>query len=368
MKLGLIFTRKISLATWDRVGTLDREVSYYNRLATSCETIFFFTHGTRADDARFQSVLASNIELRFRPWWIGAAAYVFLMPLIHARTFRIVDIIKTNQMDGSWAGVIAKKLFKKKLVVRCGYEWLNYFISTNASWYKRLIARIVEHWSYRHADRIIITSEGDKKFILENFHIPENHISVVGNFIDTKLFSPDVTVSKESGRIMFVGRLHKDKNLALLIESLVGLPCQLVLAGKGPDADELFWLANTLGVSVAMQGAISQEQLANELQTSELFVLPSRSEGNPKALLEAMSCGLAVVGTNVKGIREIIEDGVDGLLAQTDVESLRTAIKSILENPELRDKLGARAREKILREYSLDIILAKELSIYESLV
>ncbi len=365
MKLGLVFTRNISLATWDRVGNLVREVRPYIELSREIEEIYFFTYGVKEE--RYGFLFPKNIRIISKPKFIPGALYMFLMPIIRAKHFRKLDIIKTNQMDGSWAGVIGKKIFKKKLMVRSGYEWLNYLKTTRASWWKKNIARVVENWSYKNADRIIITSNEDQDFIVREFNIPKNRIEVVRNYIDTDHFVPNLSLQIEN-RIIFVGRLEEDKNLPLLVDSLKGLPCELFLIGSGSQKEKIQNLAKEKGVRVNFLGQVAQEKLPIELSKSAIFILPSKSEGNPKALLEAMSCGLACVGTNVKGIREVIAEGETGLLADLSAESLHEKIKTLLENKELRDRLGANAREMIVRDYSLETIINKEKLIYESFV
>lgn len=367
-KLGLIFTRKISLSFWDKIGIFEREIKPYVHLAEDFEEIYFFTYGTSKQDAVYQAYLPKNIKMIFRPVAIPASLYVFLMPLVHTKTFRKLDILKSNQMDGSWAGVFAKKLFSKKLVIRSGYEWLHYLINTKALAWKKFVARGVESLSYKNADKIVITSAADKDFIAETFKIVPEKIEVIGNYIDTDKFRPEEAAGKEKGRVVFVGRLHEDKNLFMLLSALEGLDCRLVLIGDGPQKKALMEEARKLGLRAEFAGKVAQSNLPNELVKSEIFVLSSKSEGNPKALLEAMSCGLACVGANVKGIREIIKDGQNGLLAEPSAESLREKIKLLLENEELRDRLGQAARQKIVTENSFEVAMMKEEKIYEKLL
>lgn len=366
--LGLIFSRKVSISLWESSGYIDREFRYLEKLAESFSNIYLFTYGSKKKDIGYKEKLPSNIKLVYKPIYIPNLFYVFLMPIIHRNIFNKIDSIKTNQMDGSWAGVIAKKIFNKKLIVRCGYEWLNYLITTNASWYKKKIARIVENWSYKNADIMVITSTEDKDFISSNFGVSREKIEVIGNYIDTNLFIPDASILKKENRIIFIGRLHKDKNLLMLIRSLEGIDCELVLIGNGPEGEKIRKTASILNVNINLLGKVSQNKLPKELQKSSIFVLPSKSEGNPKALLEAMSCGLPCVGTNVKGIKEVIDDGETGLLAELNPEDLRQKIITLLENKELRDRLGRNAREKIIANQSLDIIVEKELKLYESIL
>lgn len=366
VSLGLIFTRKISIAFWERVGNLDREIIYYNNLAQSCEKIYFFTHGTRDDDARFQPMLPANIRLFYRPRMIPTSLYVLLMPFVHHRAFRAVDIIKTNQMDSSWSGVIAKWLYKKKLIVRCGYEWLDFITRNKRGALKIWIAKTVERISYRAADRIIITSEADKRFIATTFGIDPEKITVIANYIDIDRFKP-LGLPKEAGRVLFVGRLEPQKNIASLVEALEGLPAHLVIAGSGSLKADAVTASERTGVRLKFLGNVPQEQLPTEYDKSEIYALSSLHEGNPKSLLEAMAVGVACVGADSKGIRGVIRDGETGLLATPTPEGLHRAIKSLLENPDLRAKLGRNAREEIAQKQSLPATIVRELAVYKIL-
>lgn len=363
--LALLFTRGISLATWKKVGNFDREVKLYSELAGHCKKIYFFTYGDKSERS-FSSCLPKNIIIIPRPSWIPSNLYVFLMPFIYARVFRSVDIIKTNQMDGSWAGVIAKKIFNKKFLVRCGYEWYDFATRNGLSPIKIWIAKTVERISYRAADKIIITSEADKKFISETFHITSDKITVIPNYIDIERFKP-IPVTPEPGRVLFVGRLEPQKNIATLVESLEGLPAHLVVAGSGSLKADAVGAAERTRVSVTFLGNIPQSRLIEEFGKTEVYALPSLHEGNPKSLLEAMAVGLACVGADAKGIREVIAHNETGLLAEPTPEGFHLAIKALLENPELRARLGHNAREYIATRQSLPVTIERELQVYKTL-
>jgi len=96
-------------------------------------------------------------------------------------------------------------------------------------------------------------------------------------------------------------------------------------------------------------------------------VICSRYEGNPKTLLEAMACGCAVIGTNVPGIREVIQHEKSGLLVEESVESLRSTILRLMGNEGLRIRLGEEARRQIIEENSLEAAIQQELKVYQEL-
>jgi glycosyltransferase involved in cell wall biosynthesis len=121
-------------------------------------------------------------------------------------------------------------------------------------------------------------------------------------------------------------------------------------------------------VAVNFLGTISNSSLPEILNRYEIFILPSLYEGMPKTLLEAMSCGLACIATNVPGSHEVVGNNYSGLLSETSPESLRKNIQELKNNRELQKKLGENARRFILENFSLSTQINKEINIYEKLV
>lgn len=364
MKLAVFFTRGISFKKWKESGILDREIQPYIKLADNFEEIFFLSYGN-SEDLNIIN-LPKNIKILINNTFLPDFLYTFLIPFLHRKILKKVDILKTNQMDGSWSAVISKKLFGNKLVVRSGYEWLQYLENTNSFWWKKKFAYFVEKYSYKNADKIIITSEGGKKFIENRFNINEEKINLIPNYIDIDKFKP-INIEKDSSRLIFVGRLEPVKNIPNLIKALVGTSTQLTIVGEGRQKDIISKLAIESKLDVDFKGVISQNDLPSELNSNSIFILPSLSEGNPKSLLEAMSCGLACIGSDIDGITGIIRDKQNGIICSTNVESINLAIKTLLEDSELRSKISKNARKSIEEGFSLHSVIEKELSIYKSI-
>lgn len=361
---ALFFTRGLSLSKWDELGMLHREIKIYQELSTNFKTIYFFTYGT--NDMSYVSILPPNIVIVERPRWIPPNMYSVILPFVQRSILRKVHIVKTNQMDGSWAAVIAKKIYKVKLVVRCGYEWLSFIEKGKRANWKKVLARIVENFAYVNANKIIVTSKEDREFIIERFKVLPSPIIVIPNYIDTQKFKP-LTVAKEQDRILFLGRFEDQKNLANLVVGMSGLPCRLVMIGNGSQKEQLIHLAKKHGVTIDFLGNITQDTMPVEMCKSKVFVLPSLYEGNPKALLEAMSCGLPCIGSRVSGIESIIVDEINGILCEIDSESIRKSILKVLNNSELSEKIGNGARTTIIENFSLEKVLESETNLYTSL-
>jgi glycosyltransferase involved in cell wall biosynthesis len=160
-------------------------------------------------------------------------------------------------------------------------------------------------------------------------------------------------------RLLFVGRLAAVKGLAVLIDALAHLRAkhaelELTIVGDGPERAALEARVRSAGVAdhVRFTGYRSQAEVREHLERSDLFVLPSFAEGVPVVLMEAMAAGVPVVATNVAGVSELVEDGVNGILVRPgDAEVLARRIALLLDDPNLRARLGRAGREKVAREF-----------------
>jgi glycosyltransferase involved in cell wall biosynthesis len=137
------------------------------------------------------------------------------------------------------------------------------------------------------------------------------------------------------------------------------------LVGDGSLRSELETLARELRIAerVTFAGRTPHSHLPEVLNRAQVFALTSRYEGHPKALIEAMACGLAVVGTDVDGIRDVIRHEETGLLCPPTPEGVAVALRRLLESAALRNKLRRAARECVVLEYSLERIVERELNL-----
>ena len=364
-KLALFFTTGISLQIWDKNGNLEREIKPYKELTKYFNNVFFFTYGN-ISDLKYKDILNENIKIFPRKWKIPSKLYSLLLPLLYREELKTVDILKTNQMNGAIAAVLAKWFYKKKLIVRCGYEWLNFLENQKSNIWKKIIVHIIEKIVYRASDKIILTSENDKKYVESKFNITSSKIKIIPNYIDTELFKPMI-VKKEEDRICFIGRLEKQKNIFNLIKAISSLSVKLVIFGEGSLKESLKDYSKKQKVNVEFKGNIPNQKLPEEINKSNLFILPSFYEGCPKVLLEAMACGLPCIGTDIESIREIIKHKENGYLCNTDASSMSRAILDVLNNKEASRKLSKNTRKTIVERFSLENILKEEEIVYESL-
>lgn len=346
-----------SLQQWANEGFFDREVALYNDHSAEFDQIYLLTYGD-GSEFKLEESLASNVEILPKRYVSNNVLYSLIAPLVHHRALREADVVKSEQMLGSWGAVLSKFLYRVPLFVRTGYVLSIFYNREPKSLPIRYIARLVEWIAYKTADGVVTSSPRGYRYVEERYDPPGVH-RMIPNYIETDVFKPmDVDVRPET--LCFVGRLAPQKNLFALFEALAPLSYSLTVVGSGDQADDLRTYAEEHDVEVDFRGTVPNHDLPGVLNRHEAFVLPSLYEGMPKALLEAMSCGLPVVGTDVVGINEIVDNGENGLLCDTDSASLRETIAELMQDEAAKSRLGTNARQEIVENYSLAELAGRE--------
>jgi glycosyltransferase involved in cell wall biosynthesis len=155
------------------------------------------------------------------------------------------------------------------------------------------------------------------------------------------------------------------KSIPIVLRSVSDL--KVFIAGVGPEEDELKRLAKELGLNryIEFLGYISERDKYRYLKITKIFVIPSRWENSPITLFEAMAAGIPVIGSNVGGIPDVLEDGKTGFIFESeDIPELAYKIVKLLKNEELRKKMGQAAQEKA-KEYEWKGIVKRIFDIYE---
>lgn len=208
---------------------------------------------------------------------------------------------------------------------------------------------------YPRAAAVVVQTESVREWALEFLAAERVHV------IPNPVLAPPPAGKLPPGfpagpLVVAMGRLHSDKGFDLLLRavapSLERHPeWSLVVLGEGPDRAALEALARELGIAgrVRFPGRVAAPDAV--LRHAALFVLSSRFEGFPNALVEAMACGVAVVSTDCRsGPAEIVRQGVDGVLVPPgDPEALGAAVERLISDPAERERLAARAPEVVAR-------------------
>jgi sugar transferase (PEP-CTERM/EpsH1 system associated) len=218
--------------------------------------------------------------------------------------------------------------------------------------------------------------------------VPPEKIAQIYNGVDTSRFHPP-----RSGRAPLpladfalpgtiivggVGRLARVKDPMTLVRAFVHLLAsipngrdrlRLVLVGDGPLRDEIEQLVQDAEVTDITWLAGNRNDVPQLLRAMDIFVLPSLAEGISNTVLEAMASALPVVATRVGGTPELVTEGVTGMMVPTaDPVAMAERLKTYVENPELRTDHGRAGRKRVKENFSLEIMVERYLSVYDSLL
>lgn len=208
-------------------------------------------------------------------------------------------------------------------------------------------------------DAVVTLGEYWRDFVHDFLQVDASRIAVLHNAVPGPASIPERT-GTGTCRILFLGVVCERKGVPTLLSALAhpalrALDWRVTMAGNG-EVDFYRAEAERLGLSdrISFLGWVGETQARQLLAESDVLVLPSRNEGLPMAILEAMAYGLPVVATPVGSITDAIADGDTGLLVPVgDQEALARAILKLVENPSLRLHIGARAREQYLSMFDI---------------
>jgi len=213
-------------------------------------------------------------------------------------------------------------------------------------------------------DAYIALTEFSKKKYIEG-GLPKGKIYVKPNFMDDPLHTGE-TASPGHGAV-FVGRVSPEKGLMTLVQAWGGMDYPLRIVGDGP-------LMNTINkkapANVQFVGQKSREEVLQLIQGSAFLVFPSTwYEGFPLALLEAMALGRAVLASDLGPRREMVQDGVTGLLFDAEnPEDLRRKAQQLIFNPEMTKKMGETGRQVFLEKYTAEKNYETLINIYQKII
>ena len=237
--------------------------------------------------------------------------------------------------------------------------------------------RLIESYNMRCVDYAIVGSAGAAAvWRQKGFTGP---LAVIPQFgVDPQVFAPRPG-RRDSARgfvIGYVGRLVPEKGVDLLLQAATGLEgaWRLAVAGTGPERRNLESIARRLGLadSVSFDGHIPSVHMPAFYRELDVLVLPSRSRPNwveqfGRVLIEAMASGVAVVGSDCGEIPQVIGDA--GLVfPEEDVDALRGCLVSLLRDPDLREELARRGRERVLANFTQAKVATQTVAVYLEMV
>jgi glycosyltransferase involved in cell wall biosynthesis len=213
--------------------------------------------------------------------------------------------------------------------------------------------------------------------LLAKIGVDRGRLRYIPNGLDVERWSPNSTARQGNMPIVlcvarFVPRKrHQDLLLAGAMLRDRGVPLQLRLIGDGPTLTDMRRLVSDLVLDelVCFAGARDPDQVREAMRRADVFCLTSRWEGMAGSVMEAMACGLPVVGTRVNGIADLVEHARTGYLVPPErPDLLAAALQRLIIHPEERATLGTAGRNRICREFSVERMVAAKQDLYVGLV
>ena len=177
--------------------------------------------------------------------------------------------------------------------------------------------------------------------------------------------------SRKTVTLITTARFAPQKDHGLLLEALTSIEgdWRLLLVGDGPTRRQIDKEANDLGLARRIEFLGERDDIQSLLTAADLFVLPSKWEGLPLSILEAMRAGLPVIATNIGGVGEAVTDGVTGYLtAPGDAAQLRHRLQHLIRSPELLATMGAAARQRYEQDFRIETMVQKTVAVYRDVV
>jgi len=365
MTILVAYSTDSSVAQAIRKGNFDemkRQVESFASLGEAC----LLTQDSRSYSTLFRFVrhLPCGFDLK-RPlgWFLFYLKSLLALERMSSR----IQVVRAYGI-GNLVPALICKLHKIPLVVSYEYNWSGEMLLTGRKFLYAL-SRKIEDLVFGSSSIIVGLS---KRLCEEALKRGARSVILIPNGFDINLIHDISDDQKERIRselgfvgkkiVLYVGRLHKIKRLADLIEAVSNLRQKrddigLLVVGDGAEKEKLRSLCQKLNLTdlTVFTGSVPRLRVLHLMKIADVLVLPSLMEGNPRVLIEAMFCKLPIVGTNVEGIKDVIEHGRNGfLVSPCNPRALAQAVDSVLENADLTRRLTEEAYRDAIRKFDFE--------------
>ena len=328
----------------------------------------------QASNPFIDACLAAGLEVDAIPEHrrFDFAAISAVRDLVHHRR---PDIVQTHN--------IKSHFFIRLCGLYKDFPWIAFNHGYTAEDLAMKVYNQVDRWSLRRAHRVVAVC-GPFAERLRGWGVDRARVVVRHNAVsaippaapeEVARLRRDLGIAEGTPVVLAVGRLSPEKAHADLLRAVAvwkersSSPVfRLVVLGDGPERERLRSLSRALGIADLVVWAGVTSNVALYYSLADVFVLPSRSEGSPNALLEAMVAGLPVIATAVGGVPEIVRSGVNGvLIPAADIRGMAEQIGRMLQDETLRKALGGEGRAWVAAHHSRQAYMDSIVEIYREL-
>jgi glycosyltransferase involved in cell wall biosynthesis len=317
-----------------------------------------------------------TIQRLIRPVELGPAFGLTFVATLSAALTRLrdsFDIMHCHQ--GLWEAAatgLVRRFLKKPSVVQpaAGGEFGEIY-----QWSRTRGRGLLRRMILRNSHFVAISAQIEQE--LGEFGVPADRLTRLASGVDTEHFSPGESPIESllppRPRVLFLGRLHAQKNLPTLLAAWVAArkpaSASLIIAGDGPLLAELKTQAQRSDAAHSIHFVGPVQSPLDYLRAADIFVLPSLAEGMSNSLLEAMSVGLPVIASNIGGNSDLMTDRATGLLVDPqDRDGWSRAISGLIENLDHARQLGLAARQVVAAQFAIRVVVDRYVALYEELL
>ncbi len=344
----------------ERLVKLGHEVTCYNRKGKHV------SGETYSNTKQLKEYKGIKLKYVFTLDKKGLAAMTSSLFGAIAIAFSNCDVVHFHA-EGPCAMMWIPKLFGKKCIATIhGLDWQRNKWGGFASAY----IKFGEKTAVKCADKIIVLSENVKKYFYDTYNI--NAVFIPNGVTRPNIVKADEITDKfnldKDSYVLYLGRMVPEKGVHYLIDAFKSIETdkKLVIAGGSSDSSEYFSQLKSMAQGderIIFTDFVSGKTLEELYSNAYVYTLPSDLEGMPLSLLEAMSYGNCVLGSDIEEIAEVVEDkGV--LFKKADVKDLKENLDHLLKNPDVVQMHKSSSRDFICKKYSLDDIAKQTLALY----
>ncbi len=355
MTLGILLSLGDSFSSLGKTGQSSKFLQFYiKQFAQNFEEIYIFSYENENVKG-----LPKNVHLIPNKYMLNRFVYGFVMPFQNFLVIRECDVFRAYHLSGTIPAIVIKILWDKPFIFNWAYDYFRFAI-IERKYLQAFLFKLLGPIATFFATKIFTAN----KKIFSKFN--KSKRIYLPNGVDVDFFKPTSTSKKTSLPVVLsVGRLESQKNFLNLVRAMQNVKAKLLIVGKGSLRSELIKEAKRLKINFEIIERVDNKFMPKIYQSSTLFVLPSLLEGHPKAMLEAMACGRACLGSDVEGIAEILNN--QDILTGTESNEIGEKIKYLLSSRVNLKRIGSKLRKRVVKDYNLKKLLVKEIDSLKSL-
>lgn len=362
MNIGIILSVGDGFKNQQKSGQLSRFVDYYlSRYSKNFNKVFIFEYEKEKTKTEMDSYnLPPNCYLISNKYSLHRYLYTLLMPLLNLKEFWQIDVFRVMQTTGGLPSLFAKLIYSKRYIVTFGFDYPA-FARVEKQRLLSVVLKPILKIVLKYADKVILTNKKISVSISKNI---KGELVFIPNGVDVKKFKPSNKKISKKIKILFIGRLEKQKNLENLINAVSMINekvIELTFIGEGSLNKKLIKLSREKKVNLVIKPPIAHKNLPSTMRQYDVFTLVSLIEGHPKVLLEAMASGLPCLVSKAEGNTELAENGKNAMLCGSTSKEIGSALKTLLSNHKLRAEIATRARSFVVNNYNIEKLVDREI-------